>query len=163
MLTADNGTCYFFQSLFGHWLLQIIDVVVLFRRGILNIFYDVFWERLYKIVRILCTKYDTRYIDLFGDLWGVYCEYLGQYKPCYNGSCLYTLFTSSPLLIGLCGWGEELAKLCSTPPVILTPRILDSLSRDEFLPRTGAKSPSWYFFFSFKWNIYFMDNIIMTK
>ena len=32
---------------------------------------------------------DTQYLALTGELWGVYCEELGEKWPRYNGAALY--------------------------------------------------------------------------
>ena len=35
------------------------------------------------------TTKDTPYLALTGDLWGVFCEYLWENQPRYNGTALY--------------------------------------------------------------------------
>ena len=35
------------------------------------------------------TTKDTPYLALTGELWGVFCEYLWENQPRYNGTALY--------------------------------------------------------------------------
>ena len=35
------------------------------------------------------TTKDTPYLALTGELWGVFCEYLRENQPRYNGTALY--------------------------------------------------------------------------
>ena len=35
------------------------------------------------------TTKDTPYLALMGELWGVFCEYLRENQPRYNGTALY--------------------------------------------------------------------------
>ena len=32
---------------------------------------------------------DTRYLAIMDELWGIYCEDLGETSPCYDGTTLY--------------------------------------------------------------------------
>ena len=34
---------------------------------------------------------DTRYLALTGELWGVYCDDMGENWPRYNGTALYMI------------------------------------------------------------------------
>ena len=34
---------------------------------------------------------DTPYLALTGELWGVFCEYLSENLPSYNGTTLYSV------------------------------------------------------------------------
>ena len=40
------------------------------------------------------TTKDTPYLALTGELWGVFCEYLWENQPRYNGTALYLHFVS---------------------------------------------------------------------
>ena len=49
------------------------------------------------------TTKDTPYLALTGELWGVFCEYLWENQPRYNGTALYIISSRgtrhvSPLL-----------------------------------------------------------------
>ena len=38
------------------------------------------------------TTKDTPYLALTGELWGVFCEYLWENQPRYNGPALYLVW-----------------------------------------------------------------------
>ena len=53
---------------------------------------------------------DTPYLALAGELWGVFCEYLGEKWPRYNGTALYMCQWIASVLKGvmpvLPGWRQ---------------------------------------------------------
>ena len=64
---------------------------------------------------------DTPYLALMGELWGVYCEDLGENWLCYNGTTLYGLSWQKT------GWNQLSMLVHSFPAWTLHPGIPSSL------------------------------------
>ena len=67
------------------------------------------------------TTKDTPYLDLTGELWGVFCEYLSENQPRYNGTALY-LFLLCCVLLWLDYHSQQLYLLILLHVTFLTKR-----------------------------------------